>query len=112
MGDVDVLDGESDTWTSLPGLLTPRCEHALVSVGDTLYAIGGCAYLGAVDGTDSYSFVATRSVERYDVDRRRWEAAPPLRHARSGLAAASVKVSTAESGSHSVTAANVLLTLM
>ena len=77
-----------------------------MSVGDTLYAIGGCAYVRAVDDTDSYSFVATRSVERYDVDRRRWEAARPLTLARSGLAAASVKVSTAERGQQPVMSSN------
>ena len=45
---VEVLDLTTNTWTTLPAMKTPRHGMAVLSVGNTIYAIGGAAAPGHI----------------------------------------------------------------
>ena len=55
-------------WRRLADAPTPRAAHALAVVGDRLFAAGGANDSGSL-----------RSLEIYDLERRRWSAGPSLR---------------------------------
>jgi N-acetylneuraminic acid mutarotase len=74
-------DPERDRWRRLPASPTPRAAHALAAIGGHLYAAGGANDSGSL-----------RSLEIYDVQRRRWTSGPsflfgPARNHTTGVAA-------------------------
>jgi hypothetical protein len=51
----DVFDLASGTWSESPPMPTPRHGFGLASIGDTLYAFGGChQQLFDLDAVDAY----------------------------------------------------------
>ncbi len=69
-------DPRSRTWTLLPASPTARAAAALAAIGGRLYAIGG-----AVRGAP------LSKLEIYDVAKRRWRTASPMKTSREHLAA-------------------------
>ena len=60
-------DPERGRWRRLPSSPTPRAAHALAAIGGRLYAAGGANDSGSL-----------RSLEIYDLERRRWTQRPEL----------------------------------
>ena len=56
----DVYDPETDTWSVLPDLPTPREHLGAAFVGDVLYLIGGRAAGGGITRTDAFDLSAGR----------------------------------------------------
>ena len=74
-------DPELGRWRRLPSSPTPRAAHALAAIGGRLYAAGGANDSGSL-----------RSLEIYDLERRRWTGGPsfpfgPARNHTTGVAA-------------------------
>lgn len=70
-----VYDVAAGTWSTLPGLPTPREHLTVVGDGRYFYAVGGRT--GRLDTNNGV-------VERYDPAARSWKRLPPLRTNRSG----------------------------
>uniref|UniRef100_A0A1B6D328 BTB domain-containing protein n=1 Tax=Clastoptera arizonana TaxID=38151 RepID=A0A1B6D328_9HEMI len=75
------FDPTDQTWSSMPSLLHPRTQFALIACKDKLYAIGG------KDHKDRF----LKSVEMYDPSTGHWIFVDNLQTAKSGLAAANFK---------------------
>ena len=74
-------DPQRNRWRRLPPSPTPRAAHALAAIGGRLYAAGGANNSGSL-----------RSLEIYDLERRRWTNGPdfafgPARNHTAGVAA-------------------------
>ena len=69
----------TDTWVELKNSGRPRAAHALVPIGDKLYAPGGA------DGQRAFRFL-----QLYDPARDRWRSGPAMRVAREHIGAAAV----------------------
>lgn len=67
-----------DRWKRLPDSATPRAAHALGSIGGKLYAAAGAN--SSSDGL--------RSLEVYDISKRRWKRGPRLDVGRNHVAGA------------------------
>ena len=50
---VQAYDVESEQWSELPGLPSPRHGVAVTALNDSLYAIGGAATAGHVESTNA-----------------------------------------------------------
>ncbi|KAJ8967801.1 hypothetical protein NQ317_013589 [Molorchus minor] len=72
------FDPVSRSWFSEPGLLEPRKNFGLVACNNCLYAIGG----------QGKHYDALNSVERYNIEERRWEEIAPMKYSRTGAACA------------------------
>ncbi|HLU52989.1 MAG TPA: hypothetical protein VK011_05280 [Acidimicrobiia bacterium] len=72
----EILEVGAPAWAPGPDLLEAREHHAAVAVGERVYAIGG--RLATLDTNKA-------TVEVLDGDT--WQEAPPLNHARGGIAA-------------------------
>jgi N-acetylneuraminic acid mutarotase len=68
----------SDSWKRLPDSATPRAAHALGAIGGKLYAAAG-----ANSSTDRL-----RSLEVYDISKRRWKPGPEMEVGRNHVAGA------------------------
>ena len=77
------------SWQSIPSMLTPRQNHAMVSTDKKVYAISG---LSAI------VMKLTSSVEAYDPATKKWATAPSLNTARLGLASAVLVLALQGSG--------------
>jgi len=69
----------TDTWVELKNSGRSRATHALVPIGDKLYAPGGA------DGQRAFRFL-----QLYDPARDRWRSGPAMRVAREHIGAAAV----------------------
>ncbi|MBJ8345960.1 kelch repeat-containing protein [Antrihabitans sp. YC2-6] len=73
----DVFDGT--TWTTVPGMPTPREHVAAATDGKFVYAVGG---------RDLSADKNTAALEAFDLTTNAWTVLPPMPTARGGLGAA------------------------
>jgi hypothetical protein len=60
-----VYDIETNTWTELPGMLTPRYGHAMAVVGGKIYVFGGITpMVGALTSVEEFSFESYTWVDK------------------------------------------------
>jgi N-acetylneuraminic acid mutarotase len=71
-------------WISLANMCKPRAGFGLVTVGDSMFAIGGWMY------TSKFEKLALASVERYTASTQAWAFVAPLPDARYNAAVAVV----------------------
>jgi len=71
-----VYDPGRDDWKRLPDSATPRAAHALGAIGGKLYAAAGA----------NSSSDRLRTLEIYDVSRRRWRRGPAMEVGRNHVA--------------------------
>jgi kelch-like protein 17 (actinfilin) len=82
LSSVEVFDPQTNAWTALAPMSTPRSLFAMAAVQGKIYAAGGY-------GTGGYSNdVAT--VEAFDPHQNRLEAAAPMATARKSMAWAAI----------------------
>ncbi len=73
------FDIESNRWSKLPPLPTPRGAAGAVTIGDRIYVVGG-----VVDEQRK------TTLEAYDLDTGRWESLAPMQSPRDHLGAATL----------------------
>ena len=85
LSSVERYDIDTDTWTNVAPLLSPRSDLAAATVGGKVYVFGGC------DGFRNF----TGAVDVYDPTTDSWSAAPAdMPTARAGMYAVAVKGNT------------------
>lgn len=77
----NLYEPDTNRWTLLPQMRTPRYGHATALVDNKIYVIGGA---------EDRSGMELSSVEVFDISSRTWSAAPRLPKALYGPAAASI----------------------
>ena len=80
IGDLEIYDIRSGTWTRGPSMTTPRHHHAAASANGRLVVVGGRS-------DDDLSF---DGVEQFDPDKGEWSTLAPLPLGVGGLAVAAV----------------------
>jgi N-acetylneuraminic acid mutarotase len=75
LGSAEKYDMETDTWTEIAPMKTPRRNVGVAVINNLLYAVGGS---NRDDGTRSN----LNSMERYNPDRDEWEEMPPMHRSR------------------------------
>jgi N-acetylneuraminic acid mutarotase len=85
-GTLEVLDTETNTWTTLASMPTPRNHHGVVEVDGKLYAIGGRVGSCFSGGWSSNVWMN----EEYDIATNTWRTRAPMPTARSGIGVVAV----------------------
>ncbi|MGI0016775.1 MAG: Kelch repeat-containing protein, partial [Nitrososphaera sp.] len=80
-GTNEVYDPNTDTWSTLSPMPTPRAGLGVVAVGDKIFAIGGR------DGTVPNSGTPLSTVEAYDIATDTWSSLTPMPTARGDVSA-------------------------
>lgn len=75
LGTAERYDLQTDMWTEIAPMKTPRRNVGVAVIGKYLYAVGGS---NRDDGTRSN----LNSMERYDPERDLWEDMPPMHRSR------------------------------
>lgn len=79
-GTLEAFDTESNTWTALAPMSTPRNHHSITAVDGKIYAIGGRVGSCYSNGWSSNVWMN----EAYDIATNTWTTRAPMPTARSG----------------------------